>query len=108
MENNFIQHEILGRFVDGLIAQKYPGQPAENFKEIRNQSIDEVNKKIDMAIYSSLSIEQLEEINDLFENNEENPDVFADFFKRAGVDTEQITKEALEGYAKSFLGGGNE
>ena len=108
MENNFIQHEILGRFVDGLIAQKYPGQPAENFKEIRNKSIDEVNKKIDMAIYSSLSIEQLEEINDLFENNEENPDVFADFFKRAGVDAEQITKETLEGYAKSFLGGSNE
>ena len=44
MENNFIQHEILGQFVDGLIAQKYPGQPAENFKEIREKSIDEVNK----------------------------------------------------------------
>ena len=108
MENNFIQHEILGQFVDGLIAQKYPGQPAENFKEIREKSIDEVNKKIDMAIYSSLSIEQLEEINALFDRNEENPDVFTEFFKNAGVDAEQKTKEAMESYAISFLGGNNE
>ena len=108
MENNFIQHEILGQFVDGLIAQKYPGQPAENFKEIREKSIDEVNKKIDMAIYSSLSIEQLEEINALFDRNEENPDVFTEFFKNAGVDAEQKTKEVMESYAVSFLGGNNE
>ena len=108
MENNFTEREVLGKFVDSLIAQKYPGQPAENFTEIREKSIDEISKKIDMAMYGGLTIEQLEEVNALLDKNEDDPSAFEEFFKKAGVDTMQVTKDVLANYKASFLGGINE
>ncbi|MBR5647544.1 hypothetical protein IKW73_01185 [Candidatus Saccharibacteria bacterium] len=108
MENNYIQREFLGKFVDGLIAQKYPGQPAENYKDIREASIKDIDERIDWAIYGSLNKEQLAEVNELFDRNEENPEVFAAFFEKAGVDPQQKITEVLDDYQKSFLGGSNE
>ena len=108
MGNNDIQRVVLGQFVDSLISQKYPGQPAENFKELREKSIDEIDKKIDMAFCEDLTIEQLEEISSILDRNEEDPSAFEEFFKKSGVDTAKKTKEVLESYRTSFLGGSNE
>ncbi len=108
MENNYLQREALGKFVDSLIAQKYPGQPVENYKDFREKSIDILDKGIDQAIYGSLNREQLAEINSLFDRNEEDPAVFDAFFERAGVDPQQKTNEVLEAFKTKFLGGTND
>lgn len=108
MENNYIEHEVLGNFVDKLIAQKYPDQPLENFADFREKSIASIDKAIDKAIFGSLNREQLAEINEILDRGEENPQVFGDFFKKCGVDTEQKTTEVLENFKTQFLGGSNE
>jgi len=108
MENNYIEHEVLGNFVDKLLAQKYPGQPLENFKDFREKSIESISNAIDRAVYGSLNREQFTEINELLNRGEENPEVFSNFFKKCGIDPEQKTTEVLNSFKTQFLGGSNE
>ena len=108
MENNYIQREALGKFVDSLIAQKYPGEPVEKYQDFREKSIDAIDDGIDRAIYGSLNREQLAEINGLFDRGEEDPAVFDAFFEKVGVDPQQKVNEILESFKAKFLGGADE
>ena len=43
----------------------------------------------------------------MFDQEEMNPDAFRNFFKKAGIDVEQVMQETIDKFAKEFLGGQN-
>lgn len=108
MENNYVQREMLGAFVDNLISQKYPDQPLENFKDFREKSINALGDEINKSFFEDLNREQLAEINALFDGGENNPAVFEAFFEKNGVDPQQKITAVLKSFEAGFLGGANE
>lgn len=106
MEN--ISNAAIDEYVVTLIEQKYPGQPLDNFKDFREKSVQSINDAVYDAIFDGLNSEQLDEINVLLDDENQAPSIFADFFRRAGVDIEQKTTEVLEKFKTQFLGGSNE
>ncbi len=109
MDDYLIDRETLSKFIDELIKKKpLPVDSTEELNTLRENSIKALDKKIGMAIFTSLSDEQLDEYNAMLDQNEESPEVFDSFFEKAGLDLEQIITKAAEDYAKEFLGGQNE
>ena len=108
MDSYLIDRETLGKFVDELLAKKYPGKSPAELESLREEGIQALDDKIGDTIFGALSDDQLEEVNALMDKEEDNPDVFRDFFTNAGVDLEAKTTEALQSYAESYLNGGEE
>ena len=108
MEEYFIEHDILARFVNGLLSQKYPDGAPADIDKIREDGIRELSDKIATKIYGSLNESQLIEVNKLFDDQEEDPAVFQDFFKKSGINLNQKITEAAEEFGKEFLGGKND
>ena len=105
MNDYLVDRETLGQFADALITQKYQNQPvAESFRE---DLIKEIDDKISTAIFGSLSTERLDEINTLFDRNEDDPRVFQEFFQNSGIDLQQIITNVMNNFKTSFLGGEN-
>lgn len=107
MEQYLVERDILAKVVDTLISQKYPGETPENINTIREDGIHRLDNVISDKIFGSLNTEQLKEINKIFDDQEEDPDVFKDFFKKAGVNLEQKINEAVQEFSADFLGGEN-
>ena len=57
------------------------------------------------ALMSSLTQDQANELDNLLDQEKENPDVFRDFFKNQGIDVEQVLSDAVESFSKQYLGG---
>ena len=108
MEDLLLDRETLGKFVDELIKQKaLPVDNTEELNKMREDSIKSLDDKIGMAIFGRLNEEQNEEINQLLDQNEEDPDVFRRFFESAGIDTEKVIKDTMQEFGNEFLGGQN-
>ncbi|MDO4611947.1 MAG: hypothetical protein Q4B29_00575 [Candidatus Saccharibacteria bacterium] len=107
MNDYLVDRETLGQFVDALIAQKYQNQPDANLETVREEAIQKLDDQISQAIFGSLSKEQLAEINKIFDQNEENPAVFQEFFQNANIDLQQIISRTVLAYKTDFLGGEN-
>ena len=106
MEEYLIDRETLGKFVDELIKKKaLPVDNVEELNQLREKSIRELDDKIGRNLFGKLNREQNAEINELFDKNEESPEVFKDFFQRAGIDVENVITESVQEFAKDFLGG---
>lgn len=109
MDNYFTDRETLERCVDELMKQKpLPAATAEELDTLRENAITSLDNKIGEAIFGSLHPEQLEKINQLFDNNEQSPEVFKQFFSDAGIDLQQVVDNAIADFSKEFLGGENE
>lgn len=109
MDDYLIDRETLGQFVDELIKKKaLPVDSAEELNNLREESINALDKKIGIAIFTSLSDEQLDEYNAILDRDEESAEVFEDFFNKSGLDLEKIITDSMQSYAKEFLGGQNE
>ena len=105
MNDYLVDRETLGQFADALITQKYQNQPvAESFRE---DLIREIDDKISAAIFSSLSTDKLNEINTIFDRNEDDPRVFQEFFQNSGIDLQQIIANVMNSFKTNFLGGKN-
>lgn len=105
MDNIFTDYELLGAFVDQLIAKKYPGEPASNYKKLRERSIRELDRDIVRETFASMPPAQVSKIKSAMERGED-----VDFdaeFDAAHLDIEQITARAAEAFGKKFLGGEN-
>ncbi len=107
MEDYLVERETLAKLVDTLLAQKFPGQPAESFSSLREESIKQLDDRISKAVFGSLSSSQLEELNAMLDRGENDPVAFQDFFKNSGVDIESIIADAMQKFAQEFLGGQN-
>ncbi len=107
MENNLNDRETLGQFVDALLAQKYPGQPAETYKEERETAIKELDDEIGVAIFGDFTPEQLNEAGRLMTNPQTSEAELKNFFVNAGVNLEQRTAEAMRKFAQRLIGGNN-
>ena len=109
MDDYLVDRETLGEFIDELIKKKsLPENTAEELTNFREEQIKALDERISLAIFGRLTEDQNREINDLFDRGENNPDVFEDFFNRAGIDIEQVLSETMEEFGKEFLGGENE
>lgn len=107
MENYLIGRETLGKFIDQLIAQKYPNQPSSSLEELRESNIKKLDDQISDAVFSSLDDTQLDEISAILDREENNPTAFQIFFKNVGIDIEQVITDAMTKFSQDFLGGEN-
>ena len=108
MEEYLIEHDTLAKLVDALLSQKYPDKAPENLAKIREEGIRKLDDKISAEIFGSLDEKQLKEINDLLDDQEKDPSVFQDFFKKHGINLNQKITEVREEVSAEFLGGKDE
>lgn len=108
MENYLVGRETLGKFVDQLIAQKYPNEPQGSLEDLREESIKKLDDQIGDAIFGSLDDAQLDEIDAMFDREENNPTAFQIFFKNAGLNLEEVITDTMSKFSQEFLGGENE
>lgn len=108
MENTLLDRQILEQFADALLAQKYPGQPAETLVTERERIITELDDAVGQSIVDSLSSEQLDEYLNLLNTEQEDSSVFENFFKNNQIDLSKTIEEAGKNYALKYLGGANE
>ena len=107
MENNLNDRETLGQFVDALLAQKYPGQPAKSFANEREAVIKGLDDEIASAVFGGFTPEQLNEIGYLMNNPQTSETELSDYFKNAGINLDQKIAEAMRSFSVRFLGGNN-
>lgn len=107
MESILNSREIMGQFVDALLAQKYPGQPADALQDERESAIKSLDDEVCYAIFGSLDTEQLAEINQILDTTPDESHITA-FFDKVGINPEKQSSEAMQNFAKKFLGGTNE
>ena len=104
-----MDREDLEKFVDELTKNKpAPVNSADELYNWREQKIKELDDKIGASIFSSLSEEQLAELNNLLDSDDAIPDTFQTFFQNAGVDVETKITEAMRSVATDYLGGQND
>ena len=109
MDDYLVDRETLGEFIDELIKKKpLPVNTAEELTNYREEQIKALDDRIGRAIFGRLTEDQNREINDIFDRGDSNPEVFEDFFNRAGIDVEKILSETMEAFGREFLGGQNE
>lgn len=109
MDNYLIDREALAQFVDGLMKQKpLPANTPEELNNLRENAIKELDDRLGLAIFDSLSEEQLDQINQLLDDPTATPEAFQQFFTSAGLDLQKIISDAMTAFGKEFLGGQNE
>ena len=108
MDNYLVDRETLAQFIDELIKQKpLPANSADELNSVREKAIKDLDYQIGTAIFGGLSSEKLAEINHLLDNDEENPEVFQNFFASSGIDLQQTISDTMTAFGKQFLGGEN-
>lgn len=108
MENTLLDRQILEQTADALIAQKYPGQPAETLSNERENIIQGLDDAVGQSVVDALNPEQLDRYSELLETEKEDPSVFEKFFSDNQINLEEVIKTATENFVKQYLGGGNE
>lgn len=105
MDTVFTDYELLGAFLDQLIAKKHPNEPLENFREERERGIRDLDRLIVHETFESMPAAQVASIKERMGRDEEID--FDAEFETAQIDLEKITARAAETFAKNFLGGEN-
>ena len=108
MDSYLVDETTLGEFVDSLLEQKYPGQPADAHADVKKEAIKALDYKILKAIFGQLTPDQGNELNRLLDQTDSDQSVFEDFFKRNNVDLEKVIAKELEDYREEFMRGGND
>lgn len=109
MNDYLIDRETLSEFIDELIKKKpLPLDSAEELSNFREEQIKALDDRIGLAVFGRLTEDQNREFNELLDRGEENPDVFDDFFNRAGIDLGKVISDTMESFGKEFLGGQND
>ena len=108
MNEYLIDREALGRFVDEIIKKKpLPVNSADELPAYREKLIKALDDKICAAIFGNLSTKRLGELNEMLDRNENNPDVFKDFFTQSGINLEETIADTMIAFGKEYLGGQN-
>lgn len=108
MDNNFIDYDTLGQFVDELMRRRpLPANTAEELNTIREKTIKDLDDEIGMAIFGRLTTDQLMSFNELLDGGTNSPDAFQKFFDDAGINLQEVVSNAMTEFGKEFLGGQN-
>lgn len=106
MDKYLVDYEVLGGFVDELMKMKpIPAQNTEELNAIREEKIKSLDDKISNAIIDSLDDDQKGELSTLLDKDNGDPSVYRSFFKRIGVDLENVVLVAMQTFKTEFLGG---
>ena len=106
MEDYLFDRETLGQFIDELIKKRpIPVEKAEELNGYREEQMRALDDYMSQALMSSLTRDQANELDNLLNQEKENPDVFRDFFKNQGIDVERVLSNAAESFSKQYLGG---
>ena len=110
MDNYLLDPEPLEQFIDGLMKQRpLPVSTPEEIKAFREEKVKELDDKIGMAIFTSLTSEQLDNLNqNLNQGSNITPEFFQNFFRDAGLDLQKIIADTMTSFGKQFLGDQNE
>lgn len=106
MESYLVDEAILGEFVDALIKEKYPNDPADAHTDIRGEAIKNLDFQILKAIITRLTKEQGAELAKLAEKDDTEPAAFEEFFNRCHIDIETVLKDTMANFKDEFLKGG--
>lgn len=107
MDNYFVDYEVLAKFVDKLISEKYPHQSVAELSNIREESIRKLDDKIGEDIFGTLTEPQNAELDKLLDDPSTTPGAYQEFFKKAGINLEQSIARTMQNFAQEFLGGQN-
>ena len=109
MNDYLIDYETLSKFVDGLIAIKYPlGNAGTDLTAIREKSIREINDRIEKEVFGGLTLLQATELERLLDDPSATEQDYEAFLKKPGIDFEQKITATMQTFAQEFLGGKNE
>lgn len=68
------------------------------------EAVKKLDDKICDALFDSLDVDQLEEIEDIMDHHDSEDGVYDRFFEKHNIDLEQLIKSESEAFAKEFLG----
>lgn len=105
MDNYLIDRETLGGFIDELIKKKpLPVNAAEELTNYREEQIKALDDRISQAIFGGLTDDQDRELNNLLDRGEPSSETLESFFSQAGINIDETIKNAMESFAKEYLG----
>lgn len=108
MNDYLIDRETLSKFVDELIKNKaLPVATADGLNDLREKAIEDLDDQISTAIFGQFTESQDEEYHQLLSREDATEQDFADFFAKNGLDIEQTITDAMQTFAKEFIGGQN-
>lgn len=108
MEEYLIDRETLEKIADELIKRKpLPVDAEGEIVAWREKTIKELDDRIGKAIFGSLNKDQLAEVDHMLDDEENSPEMFKEFFKKANVDVEKIIIDTVRKYGEEVLGGEN-
>ncbi|MDO4527012.1 MAG: DUF5663 domain-containing protein [Candidatus Saccharibacteria bacterium] len=106
-ESYLVDQNVLGQMVDALISEKYPGDPAEKYKNLRAEAIKALDHQILKSILGSLTKEQGSELSKLLDKKDSDPATFANFFEKNHVNLEEVMARTMLKFKADFLKGGS-
>lgn len=105
MDSYLIDEAVLGQFVDSLLEEKYPGQPADAHADVKKHAISALDHQILKAIFAKLTPEQGKELDDLLKDASSDSTTFENFFADYHIDLETIIKDAMLDFKTKFMEG---
>lgn len=103
MEENFVERAVLEEAADGLLKMRdYSQLSAEEFENLREGIIEDLDKKIGDAIFSDLSDDQLDEFETLLDNNGDEG-VISAFFEKHNIDLQSRIEKSVQEFKDDFL-----
>ncbi len=107
MQDYLLDRETLGQFIDELMKKRpLPVESAEEINSFREKQMKALDDQITNALFDKMDERQISDLNQLLDQEKENPDVFSKFFINQGIDIEQIFTDALKSFSASYLAGG--
>ena len=107
MDSYLIDEAVLGQFVDTILEEKYPGEPAADHADVRKDAIAALDHQILKAIFAQLTPELGKELNDLLDDPSSDETVFTNFFSDHHINLEEVIKDTMQKFKANFLGGEN-
>ncbi len=109
MEDYLIDKETLEEFVDELLRVKpMPVSGADGLGKVKEEMMQSLDDRINKAMLSSLSDEQLAELEQMLDRGEESPEAYDSLYQNAGINLESIISNEMNLFREEYLGGENE
>ena len=104
MEDYLLDRETLGKFVDELMKKRpLPVDTAEELNHYREEQMKALDDQIAHAIFDSLNEEQSSALNQLLDQESDNPDIFRNFFSEQNINVETVIADAAKSFSANFL-----
>lgn len=108
MQDYLLDRETLAQFIDELMKKRpIPVDNATEINNFREEQMKALDDHISDAIFGGMSDAQLSGLNQLLDQEKDNPDVFRNFFKAQNIDIDGIVADAFNSFSTNYLTGGH-